>query len=72
MSNAPTAWDTQSNSQYHTPDANMTSLSIWLTVPLRGIIGRGALAQGTDAARALREHHVHSPFPHALETRRSP
>ena len=28
ISNAPTAWDTQNNTQYHTPDANMTSLII--------------------------------------------
>ena len=45
----------------------MTSLSIRLTVPLREVIGRGALAQRTAAARASREHHVHSPCRYAIE-----
>ena len=67
LANALTAWDTQRNTQYHTPDANMTSLSIRLTVPLREVIIRDALAQRTAFARASREHHVHSPCRYAIE-----
>ena len=67
ISNAPTAWDTQNNTLYHTPDANMTSLSIRLTVPLREVSIRDPLAQRTAAARASREHHVHSPCRYAIE-----
>ena len=53
----------------HTGDANMTSLSIRLTVPLREVITRGALAQRTAFARASCEQHVHSPCPCAFEAR---
>ena len=60
------AWDTYNNTQYHTPYANMTSLSIRLTVPLREVIRGGALAQWTAAARASCDSHVHSPCPCAL------
>ena len=59
-------WDTYNNTQYHTPYANMTSLSIRLTVPLREVIRGGALAQWTAAARASCDSHVHSPCPCAL------
>ena len=62
------AWDTYNNTQYHTPYANMTSLSIRLTVPLREVIRGGALAQWTAAARASCDSHVHSPCPCALHT----
>jgi len=72
MANAPAAWDTQTNTQYHTPDANMTSLSIRLTVPLREVISRDTLAQRTATARASREHHVHSTSPCAQEACCSP
>ena len=61
------AWDTYNNTQYHTPYANMTSLSIRLTVPLREVIIRDALRQHTAVARAPREQHTHTPSPGALE-----
>ena len=60
-------WDTYNNTQYHTPYAKMTSLSIRLTVPLREVIRGGALAQWTAAARASCDRHVHSPCPCALQ-----
>ena len=60
------------NTQDHTGDANMTSLSIRLTVPLREVIHRDALAQRTAFARAPREHHTGTPSPCALEAPCSP
>ena len=67
MTNAPTAWDTQNNTQYHTPDANMTSLII--RHDRNDARGRqtSVLVQRTAAARASRDHHVNRPCPCALE-----
>ena len=59
--------DTHNNTQDHTGDANMTSLSIRLTVSLREVINRDALAQRTAFARAPREHHTHIPSSCAIE-----
>ena len=67
ISNAPTAWDTQNNTQYHTPDANMTSLIIRHGRTDERGRQTSTLAQRTAAARASRDHHVHSSCPCAIE-----
>ena len=60
--------DTHNNTQDHTEDANMTSLSIRLTVSLREVMIQDALAQRTAFARAPREHRTRTPSPGALES----
>ena len=79
MSNALATRDTQSNAQYHTPDANMTSLIIpWygMTVPMREVIGR-ALSLNARPLRALLATstctpYVHAPLKHAAALDSSP
>ena len=51
ISNAPTAWDTQSNTQYHTPDANMTSLSIRMTTVPRSELLLSEVSRGQGGAQ---------------------
>ena len=67
MANAPTAWDTHNNTLYHTPDANMTSLSIRHDRTDERGRRASALAQRTAAARASRDQDMHSPCPCAIE-----
>ena len=69
MANAQATRDTQRNAQYHTPDANMTSLSVRHDrIDERGRRA-SALAQRTAAARSLlairtRIAHVRAPMQH--------
>ena len=72
MTNAPTAWDTQNNTQYHTPDANMTFLIIRHDRTDERGRQTSALARRTAAARASRDQHMHTPCPCALEACSSP
>ena len=72
ISNAPTAWDTQNNTQYHTPDANMTFLIIRHDRTDERGRQTSALARRTAAARASRDQHMHTPCPCALEACSSP
>ena len=67
MANALTAWNTQSNTQYHTPDANMTSLSVRHDRTDERGHRSSALAQRTAAARASRDQDMHSLCPCAIE-----
>ena len=72
ISNASTAWDTQNNTQYHTPDANMTFLIIRHDRTDERGCETSALAQRTAAARASRDQHMHTLCPCALEACSSP
>ena len=67
MGDAMTAWDTQNDTQDHTPDANMTSLSVWHDRTDERGRQTSALAQHTAAVRAYRDQHMHTPCPCALE-----
>ena len=63
--NAPTAWDTQNNTQYRTPDANMASLIYYgMTVPMREVVRR-ALSLNARPLPALLATSTCTPRAHA-------
>ena len=77
MPNAPTAWDTQNNTQYHTPDANMTFLIIRHDRTDETQVARRALSLNARPLRALLATstctpHVHAPLKHAAALDSSP